>query len=145
MQELISEVTANVILALIGLVSAYIIFLIKKATNKISLEIDKLNDEKDKHMLRMAQNSLEEIAIKTVASIEQTSAKAIRSAVKDGRIDRDELVKLSKNAYEEIVGILKPEYINVLENNVNNIEQYILNTIEQKVLEIKNQDYKIGG
>lgn len=73
----------------------------------------------------------------TVSTIEQTTAKDLREAVKDGKADRKELIDLSYKAYNSILEQIKPEIIQTLKENVTDYQSYLENRIEQAVLEVK--------
>lgn len=73
----------------------------------------------------------------TVSTIEQQTAKELRQAVKDGTADREELVKLSENAYQSVMQQVTEETKSTLQENMNHYEQYIRERIEQAVLEVK--------
>lgn len=73
----------------------------------------------------------------TVSTIEQTTAKDLREAVKDGKADRQELIDLSYKAYNSILEQIKPEIIQTLKENVTDYQSYLENRIEQAVLEVK--------
>lgn len=73
----------------------------------------------------------------TVSTIEQTTAKDLREAVKDGKADRQELINLSYKAYNSILEQIKPEIIQTLKENVTDYQSYLENRIEQAVLEVK--------
>lgn len=131
------EVLTSVVLALIALGGAYATYYIKKATEKIRLEMTKIEDERQKTLLDRALKRMEEVAEKTVNKIEQTTAKNIRKAVKDGKVDRKELEDLAVDAYEEILKTLEPDYRKVIEESLGDARTYILNTIEEKVRDVK--------
>lgn len=80
---------------------------------------------------------MENLARVTVGAIEQTTAKALREAVKDGKTDREELLTLSTKAFEEIKGKVGPEAQKVITQNLGSFDEYLSNLIEVKVLELK--------
>ncbi|WP_113673481.1 guanylate kinase [Vallitalea guaymasensis] len=137
MQEMLTQTLTNIGIALVVLLASYATYYIKKATAKAQAEIDKIEDDKQQKLLVNALDSLEDLAYKTVASIEQTTAKNLRELVKDGKADKQELKELSKDAAARIYNQLKPEYCKVLEDNFCNLEKYILDTIETNLPMIK--------
>jgi hypothetical protein len=137
MQEIITGVLLNVVVALIGLGGAFATMLLSKAKAKVEVETEKLNDERQRELVTNAFGSLHDIAIKTVTKIEQTTADSLRQAVKDGKVDREELIALSDQAYDTIFETMKPQYIEVLENELGNIGEYVNALIEEKVHELK--------
>lgn len=132
MDEMLMNVLINILLSFLTLGGAYIIYFVNKL-------IIYLKQKTKSEELTNALNQVNKLAETTVKSIEQTAAKEIREAVKDGKVTKDELKKLSNKAFEEIIKSLSPEYLNVLENGMGNIDIYVTNLIEQKVLELKKE------
>lgn len=132
MDEMLMNVLINILLSFLTLGGAYIIYFVNKL-------IIYLKQKTKSEELTNALNQVNKLAETTVKSIEQTAAKEIREAVKDGKVTKDELKKLSNKAFEEIIKSLSPEYLSVLENGMGNIDMYVTNLIEQKVLELKKE------
>lgn len=136
-QSTVSEAAVTIVLALIGLLAAYATYGIHKLTEKVKTQTAQLKDEEARRLLNNALEDVEELTTVTVASIEQTTAKQLREAVKDGKVDRSELVALSKQAAEEITAAVKPETQKVIEENLGSFRDYISKLIEEKVLSLK--------
>lgn len=137
MEGLIQDFLSNLALAVVTLLASYAIYGIKKLTNKLVAETNKINEEGKRELIQDAIWRLNDVTTKTVKSIEQTVAKEMRQAVKDGIKSKEELVGLSKKALDEIMQTMEPEYLDVLQDALGNLETYIINTIEAKVLELK--------
>src|SRR5690554_723288 len=114
--QLFNQIVIDVAMAMIALLAAYGVNAIKKLTKKVKLETELIKNEEQRKLLTDALNDLENLTTKTVAQIEQTTAKALREAVKNGIKDRAELEALSKKAFDEIAGALKPESKALIEN-----------------------------
>lgn len=136
-QTAASEVAVTLVLALIGLLAAYATYGIRKMTEKVKAQIVQLKDDAARQLLNNALEDVEELTTVTVASIEQTTAKSLREAVKDGKVDRSELVALSKHAADEITAAIKPEAQKIIEDNLGSFKDYVSKLIEEKVLELK--------
>jgi len=137
MNEIVSKVIVNIVIALLGLAASYSILLINKAKQKIDVETEQIKNDKQRALARDALEQVNILAAKTVTSIEQTTAKALREAVKDGTTNREELLGLADQAHLEILQELKPKYREVLEKELNDINKYISDTVEEKVFELK--------
>lgn len=137
MKEALTQMLTNVAIAMISVATFYIMFLLKKVEIKIKADTEKIKDERQRQLVNGAFDHLNTIVVKTVTKIEQTAAEGIRKAVKDGSADRDELLKLGEEAYKEITSTMKPEYHDLLENEIGDLETFIRNMIEEKVFEIK--------
>lgn len=123
----------------VGLAAVFTVSLIKKTTEKVKLETNQIQKDEERRLIWDAVEGLNDVATKTVMEIEQTVAKELREAVKDGQVDRKELTALSNKAFNDIIVALKPEYLEVLEKTFGNSKKYIMSTIESKVLEIKQR------
>ena len=141
MSEVLNEFIVSLAVGLVTLLSSYIIYYIRKATLKIIVETEKLDNEEQRILVQTAVERLEDVTTKTVWSIEQRTAKELRENVKTGKTSRKELKQLSEVAYKDILDQMKPEYIQVLEETLVDMEGYIKNTIEAKLLEMKEELY----
>lgn len=103
MEGLIQDFLSNLALAVVTLLASYAIYGIKKLTNKLVAETNKINEEGKRELIQDAIWRLNDVTTKTVKSIEQTVAKEMRQAVKDGIKSKEELVGLSKKALDEIM------------------------------------------
>ena len=139
MQEAINEMAVNVAIAVITLLGTYALYYIRKATTKLSTETAKIAEESQRALIQSAIDRLDDIATKTVSHVEQTVAQELRQAVKEGHASREELVALSRKAYNEVVTQLKPEYMDALHTTLGDAESYIMSTIEAKVLALKER------
>ncbi|MCC5911336.1 MAG: hypothetical protein JJT76_12945 [Clostridiaceae bacterium] len=137
LQEIGREILLDAILGLLAVGGAYAMVLINKLAKKLQKETEKLDNEDKSRMLEAAIGRLEDTTLKTVKKIEEKTAKELRKAVQSGNASREELVALSREAYGEIIEIMGPQYMEILEEGMGNIHQYISNAIEEKVESIK--------
>jgi len=136
-EGLVQDFLFNLALAIVTLLASYAIYGIRKVTDKLVAETNKINSEEERKLIHEAIWRLDDVAAKTVKKLEQTVAKEMRQAVKDGVKSKEELIGLSKTAFDEIISTMEPEYINALKATLGDMDSYIRNTIEAKVLEIK--------
>lgn len=137
MQDYINDLLSNFVLGIVTLMCAYSMYYIKKGIAKVKLEAQKIDNEEQRDLALAAIDRLDDVTTKTVKAIEQTTAKELREAVKSGKTSRDELIRLSQSAFDQIVNQLEPEYLAVLATTLGDMDDYIKNTIEAKVLELK--------
>lgn len=138
MQQLFNQVVIDIAMAALALLAAYAINALHKLTEKAKLETKRLKDEEQRKLLIDALEDIEILTTKTVTEIEQTTAQALREAVKSGVRDRTELEALSKKAFDEIADALKPEAKALIEKHFGNFSKYLTKAIETKVFEVKN-------
>ena len=136
-QSMASEVLVNLAVAALGLLAAYAMYYIKQATGKLRAQTAQIQDTETRKVLDNALADTENLATVTVAAIEQTAAKQLREAVRDGRTNRDELVKLGTQAFEEIKAKVAPEAQAAIAKNLGSFDEYLRRLIEMKVLELK--------
>lgn len=137
MEGLVQDFLFNLALAVVTLLASYAIYGIRKLTDKSVAETNKINGEEERGLIQEAIWRLDDVATKTVKKLEQTTAKEMRQAVKDGVKSKEELIGLSNVAFQEIVNTMKPEYLDALKATMGDMDTYIRSTIEAKVLEIK--------
>lgn len=138
MQQVVSQVVLNVTLAALALLFAYCTAAVRKFKAKMNVEAQQLQNEEQRNLLIDAMDDLENLTTKTVKHIEQTTAQALRQAVKNGTKDRSELEALGRQAFNEIAAAVRPEAKELLEKNFGNFSSYLIKTIESKVFELKN-------
>lgn len=136
-QTAAGQMLATLALGVISLVGAYGLYFIRKGGLWLEEQTKQIKDETFRQRLDDALYDVENLARVTVGAFEQTTAKALREAVKDGKTDREELVSLSKKAFEEIKGKVGPEAQKVITENLGSFDEYLANLIEVKVLELK--------
>ncbi|WP_018752658.1 hypothetical protein [Paenibacillus sanguinis] len=137
MQNTINDILANLVLGVVALLCAYSMYYLKRGVAKFKAEAQKIDNEEQRSLALAAINRLDDVATKTVQAIEQTTARELREAVKAGITSREQLIKLSQDAFDQIVDQLEPEYLAVLATTLGDMDNYIKNTIEAKVLELK--------
>lgn len=137
MTEVITEVTVNIGLAVLTLLGAYAVNAVNKAALKIKAQTALIKTQERRALLDDAINDVNELVNKTVTHIEQTTAKALREAVKDGRVEVGELNRLSERAYKEISEALKPDTKIIIDKHYGNFSKYLSKCIETKVYELK--------
>ena len=140
-----NEVVVNIVVALLGLLAAYAISGIRSFTTKVKLQTAQLESDGQRGLLLDALDDVQELTTKTVTAIEQTTAKALREAVKDGRATPEELKELSLVARDEIIDAVKPDTMRIIDENFGSFEEYVLKCIETKVLELKNGVIEVSG
>ena len=72
--------------------------------------------------------------------MEQTTAKALREAVKNGTASREELLALGKQVFDEVKAAVGPEAQKVITENLGSFDKYLTNCIEEAVLRVKQED-----
>lgn len=91
-----------------------------------------------------AQKLVNQTVYNAVAAMEQTKAKDIRAAVKNGLKERGELEILAKDVLYSVKEQLTPDVVSILGEYVNDLDKYLQDQIESSLLQIKNQSLYIS-
>lgn len=127
----------HIVLALLSLAAAYAVYYIRLAAAKAKAQTAKLTDERARAVLDHALDDVERLANKAVGCMEQTTAKALREAVKAGTADRAALVALGKQVFDEIKAAITPDAQRVITENLGSFDAYLTDCIEDAVRKIK--------
>ena len=139
-QTLASEVLVNVALGVIALLGAYGVFYIQKAAAKVQMQTAQIKDTAARKLLEDALDDVENLAVISVGAMEQTTAKALRDAVKVGNGDRDKLVALGRQVFDEVKSAITPEAQAVITRNLGSFDAYLSKCIEDAVRRVKQED-----
>lgn len=132
-----SDALVNVVLAIIALAGVYYIRL---GAAKLKEQTAQIKDEAGRKVLEDALDDVVNLATVSVGAMEQTTAKALRDAVKTGAASREELLALGKQVFDEVKAAIAPEAQQVITDNLGSFDKYLTAVIEDAVLHIKNED-----
>lgn len=139
-QSAATEVLVNLSLAVISLAGAYAVYYIRLGASKLKAQTAQIEDESARKVLDNALADVENIATKSVGAMEQTTAKALRDAVKSGAANREDLLALGKQVFNEVKAAIAPEAQRVITKNLGSFDEYLTKCIEAAVLEIKQNE-----
>jgi len=143
LQSTLNETLISIGIACITLAGAYATFYLRRLTEKLKLETEKIQDDRQKELVIEALYRLDDVANKTVSAIEQTAADIIRKDISISDGDRKEkLQELGIRAYDQIIKTLEPEYVKALNESLGDFEGYVKSTIEDKVRLMKEEKHK---
>ena len=128
------EMLLNVALAVLALAGAYAVYYIRLGTSKLKAQTAQIEDASTRKVLDDALKDVENLATLSVSAMEQTTAKALREAVKGGKASREELVALGKQVFDEV------KAQRVITKNLGSFDEYLTKYIEATVLEIKQNE-----
>lgn len=139
-QSAATEVLVNLSLAVISLAGAYAVYYIRLGASKLKAQTAQIEDESARKVLDNALADVENIATKSVGAMEQTTAKALRDAVKSGAANREDLLALGKQVFNEVKAAIAPEAQKVITDNLGSFDDYLTKCIEDAVLKVKQSD-----
>jgi len=124
------ELLATLAISILAVGAAYAIAYLRRAREALEARVD--NELAEKVLGRVWH--LAEVA---VLATESTTAAALRQAVADGKVSRDELVALGRNVVEDVLAQLDDEARLVLAETVGDIRRYIENIVEATLERLK--------
>lgn len=139
-QSVVSETLVNLMLAVITLAGTYAIYYIRLGASKLQAQTVQIADEKARQLLNNAVLDVANLVTLSVGAMEQTTAKALREAVKAGTKDRAELVALGRDVFNDVKKQIGPEAQRVITKNLGSFDSYLKKCIENEVLKVKQAD-----
>ena len=136
-QGMANQVLVNLAIAVITLLGGYAVLFIQKAIAKVNAQMIQIKDDAARKLLTNAFDDLNSLVTVTVGAIEQTTASALRQSIKDGVVDKNELLALGKLAFDNIKSKVSAETKCLITENLGNFDEYLTDLIENKVREIK--------
>lgn len=136
-QGMANQVLVNLAIAVITLLGGYAVLFIQKAIAKVNAQMIQIKDDAARKLLTNALDDLNSLVTVTVGAIEQTTASALRQSIKDGAVDKNELLALGKLAFDNIKSKISAETKCLITENLGNFDEYLTDLIENKVREIK--------
>ena len=138
--SVVSETLVNLMLAVITLAGTYAIYYIRLGASKLQAQTAQIADEKARQLLNNAVLDVANLVTLSVGAMEQTTAKALREAVKAGTKDRAELVALGRDVFNDVKKQIGPEAQRVITKNLGSFDSYLKKCIENEVLKVKQAD-----
>ena len=132
-QSAATELLVNVALAVLALAGAYAVYYIRLGTSKLKAQTAQIEDASTRKVLDDALEDVANLATLSVGAMEQTTAKALRDAVKSGKAKPEELAALGKQVFDE-------EAQRVITKNLGSFDEYLTKCIEAAVLKIKQNE-----
>lgn len=86
-----------------------------------------------------AEKAIETATKAVVGKLEQVSAKELREKVKNGLADREALLALADEAFDEIMKSVSPDVISVLKQGITDVDSYVKNEVETQVGLLKSK------
>lgn len=143
MENLLKDTVVQLLGVIIGgclaIVTAYAGLLIARATQKIKLEIEKLNDETQKKIFNDALDRVDSLLQTNIVAMENTVKKDMLASIADGKIEKAELKTLANNVKNNVLKQLGDDSLEVLNNSLGDVNGYLEVKIEEILAQIKAQ------
>ena len=134
-----NELLVNLLVGVLSVLAALAICGVQKGIVYLKQQTAQLKDDGLRATLDSAFEDVGRLAEVTVGSIEQTTAGVLRDAVKLGNANREDLVALSKKAFDEIKAAVTPEAQEIITRQLGSFDDYLEKLIEDTVRKIKNE------
>ena len=143
MENLLKDTVVQLLGVIIGgclaIVTAYAGLLIARATQKIKLEIEKLNDETQKKIFNDTLDRVDSLLQTNIVAMENTVKKDMLASIADGKIEKAELKTLANNVKNNVFKQLGDDSLEVLNNSLGDVNGYLEVKIEEILAQIKAQ------
>ena len=143
MENLLKDTVVQLLGVIIGgclaIATAYAGLLIARATKKIKLEIEKLNDETQKKIFNDALDRVDSLLQTNIVAMENTVKKDMLASIADGKIEKAELKTLADNVKNNVLKQLGDDSLAVLNNSLGDVNGYLEVKIEEILAQIKAQ------
>ena len=143
MENLLKDTVVQLLGVIIGgclaIATAYAGLLIARATQKIKLEIEKLNDETQKKILDDTLDRVDKLLQTNIIAMENTVKKDMLASIADGKIEKAELKTLADNVKNNVLKQLGDDSVAVLNNSLGDVNGYLEVKIEEILAQIKAQ------
>lgn len=143
MENLLKDTVVQLLGVIIGgclaIVTAYAGLLIARATQKIKLEIENLNDETQKKIFNDALDRVNSLLQTNIVAMENTVKKDMLASIADGKIEKAELKTLADNVKNNVLKQLGDDSLAVLNDSLGDVNGYLEVKIEEILAQIKAQ------
>ena len=143
MENLLKDTVIQLLGVIIGgclaIATAYAGLLIARATQKIKLEIEKLNDETQKKIFNDALDRVDSLLQTNIVAMENTVKKDMLASIADGKIEKAELKTLANNVKNNVLKQLGDDSLEVLNDSLGDVNGYLEVKIEEILAQIKAQ------
>ena len=143
MENVLKDTVVQLLGVIIGgclaIITAYAGLLIARATQKIKLEIERLNDETQKRILNDTLDRVNNLLQTNIIAMENTVKKDMLVAIEDGKVEKAELKTLADNVKNNVLKQLGNDSLEVLNNSLGDVNGYLEVKIEEILAQIKAQ------
>ena len=139
LKDTVIQLLGVIIGGCLAIATAYAGLLIARATQKIKLEIEKLNDETQKKIFNDALDRVDSLLQTNIIAMENTVKKDMLATIADGKIEKAELKTLADNVKNNVLKQLGDDSLAVLNNSLGDVNGYLEVKIEEILAQIKAQ------
>ena len=139
LENTVIQLLGIIIGGLLAIASAYATLFVAKATQKAKVEIEKLNDERQRKIANATLDKVDELLRTNIIALENTTKKDMLALIEDGKIEKEELKKLAEDVKVNVLNQLGEGSIAILNETLGDVNGYLEVRIEEKLAEIKKE------
>lgn len=126
----------SLLLGVVAVGTAYAIVAINKLKNRVSTEIDKIDDENTKLLLNNALNRVDNLIIDQIDDLSDLITKELVSIKNSGKVPTvEDMQDIVKKIKDSTIENLDTSVITVLKEQTIDIEDYVKNMVERVIEE----------
>lgn len=126
----------SLLLGVVAVGTAYAIVAINKLKNRVSTEIDKIDDENTKLLLNNALNRVDNLIIDLIDDLSDLITKELESIKNSGKVPTvEDMQDIVKKIKDSTIENLDTSVITVLKEQTIDIEDYVKNMVERVIEE----------
>lgn len=126
-------------IALIGLGSSYLVYFIKKATDKLKVQTNAIKDEATRNLVNNALDKTIEVVHKNVSSASETIVKELKASTLDGKLTTEDGKMILGVVKGKVLTQLSDDIKGLASTEIGDIESYIETLIENSLKELKSE------
>ena len=136
MEVVVMKLIISLLLGAVAVGTAYAIVAINKLKNRVSTEIDKIDDENTKLLLNNALNRVDNLIIDQIDDLSDLITKELGSIKNSGKVPTvEDIQEIVKKIKDSTIENLDTSVITVLKEQTIDIEDYVKNMVERVIEE----------
>lgn len=140
MENLQTQLVGTLTTLIIGLLNVgvgFVIYYVNQLANGAKLKNQATKDSNQKVLIDNAIDRLNDLIQKSVIATQETLGNSIKEGVKDGSVDKAELIALKDKVLIDVQNQLTTDGSELLSKELGDINSYISNTVESVLKNIQ--------
>jgi len=139
-EPVVTNLIATVVVALIGLLSAFLTLLVKNLTVKVLEQTSKIKNEATQTLVAGAVHRVSDLTGTAVMSIQQELVTDIKDSIAngDGKYTQEDLLALKNKAVTNVLNQITPEVKQALNLQIADVEKYVTDLVSKSVFDLRN-------
>ena len=126
-------------IALIGLGSSYLVYFIKKASDKLKVQTNSIKDEATRNLINNALDKTVQVVNANVSSASETIVKELKASTLDGKLTKEDGKVILEIVKGKVLTQLSDDIKGLASTEIGDIESYVETLIENSLKELKSE------